>query len=161
MKRLSWKYVAGLIDGEGCIDVQVTRITGMDTNYVRPRVRVAMSNVAVPVLDLLKNNYGGHLCTRDLASQNPRWCSATSWELTGYRTACTFLRNIVNHLILKKEQARLCLWMEANLKGRQVNNTVRDAVREELKLLKRDPHRLSERAQTRLKALCDAIVDNN
>lgn len=161
MKRLSWKYVAGLIDGEGCIDVQATRIQGKETAYVRPRVRIGMSDAALPVLEIFQNNFGGYLSKCALSAKNSAWQNATAWELCGYRLACPLLRNIVNHLILKKEQARFCLWMETNLKNRHVHNTVRDAVREELKLQKRDPHRLSERAQTRILALCDAIVETN
>lgn len=149
MKRYSWKYLAGLIDGEGCIDVQTTNV-GTEA-YIRPRLRVAMSNVAEKLLTEIQANHGGHLCQRQ--HRNPVWSDATSWELAGYKGACKFLRNLVNHLVLKKEQARFCLWMEENIKGRHVSTQVRDAIREELKLMKRDPHRLSERAQERVLSL--------
>jgi len=148
MKRLPWKYLAGLIDGEGCIDVQV----GSQV-YVRPRVRIAMADNAKFLLEMIQNSLGGHLYHRELTSKNPTWQNATSLEFVGYKPACMLLRNIVNHLILKKEQARLCLWMETNIKGKQVSTEVRDAIREELKLMKRDPHRLSERAQERILAM--------
>ena len=149
MKRLSWKYLAGLIDGEGCIDVQVTKVG--DKHYVRPRVRVGMANNALFLLEMMHNSFGGYLSARE--SKNPNWQSSTCWELVGYKRSCMFLRNIVNSLILKKEQARFCLWMETNVKGKQVSTEVRDAIREELKLMKRDPHRLSEKAQERILAL--------
>lgn len=145
MKRVSWKYLAGLIDGEGCIDVQVTKIG--DKFYVRPRLRIAMSDVAVELLETFKLNFGGHLSKRDMAKLNTNWNNATSWELAGYKTSCPVLRNIVNHLILKREQARFCLWMETNLKGKHVGQECVDKCREVLKLMKRDPHRLSESAQ--------------
>jgi len=146
MKRLSWKYLAGLVDGEGCIDVQVTKVGS--NHYVRPRVRVGMADNALFLLEMMQNSFGGHLCKRE--SKNPNWQSSTSWELTGYKKSCMFLRNIVNSLFLKREQARFCLWMETNIKGKQVSTEVRDAIREELKLMKRDSHRLSERAQVRI-----------
>lgn len=145
MKRVSWKYLAGLIDGEGCIDVQVTKIG--DKFYVRPRLRIAMSDVAVELLETFKLNFGGHLCKRELSNENAKWANATSWELSGYKTSCPVLRNIVNHLILKREQARFCLWMETNLKGKHIGQEAVDKCREVLKLMKRDPHRLSESAQ--------------
>ena len=146
MKRVSWKYLAGLIDGEGCVDVQVTKVGGKF--YVRPRLRIAMSNVALELLDMCKLNFGGVLCTRAFdQAKNPAWTQATSWELSGYKQACPVLRNIVNHLILKREQARFCLWMETNLKGKHVGQEVVEKCREVLKLMKRDPHRLSESAQ--------------
>jgi len=149
MKRYSWKYLAGLVDGEGCIDVQITNVS--TESYIRPRLRIAMSNVAKQLLEEIQANHGGHLCQRK--HENPVWSDATSWEASGYKTACKFLRNIVNYLVLKKEQARFCLWMEENIKGRHVSTQVRDAIREELKLMKRDPHRLSERAQERILSL--------
>lgn len=145
MKRVSWKYLAGLIDGEGCIDVQVNKVG--DKFYIRPRLRICMTDVAEELLEMCKLNYGGHLCKRDQKSKNSNWTDATSWELSGYKQACPVLRNIVNHLILKKEQARFCLWMEQNLKGKYIPQECLDLCREELKLMKRDPHRLSELAQ--------------
>ena len=124
MKRLSWKYIAGLIDGEGCLDVQV------HNNYIRPRVRIGMADSAKTLLDIMHTNHGGFLSGRP--SKNEKWQSSTCWELAGYSKACPFLRNIVNHLLLKHEQARLLLWMETTLKGKQVSNEIRAIVRDEL-----------------------------
>ena len=151
MKRVSWKYLAGLIDGEGCIDVQVTKIG--DKFYIRPRLRIAMSDVALELLEMCQLNLGGSLCKREHQTKNPNWNNATSWELAGYKQTCPTLRNVVNHLILKKEQARFCLWMETNLKGKHVGQECVDHCREVLKLMKRDPHRLSEQAQDEILAM--------
>ena len=147
MKRVSWKYLAGLIDGEGCIDVQVVKGDN-GKFYIRPRVRITMSDVALDLLEMCKLNFGGYVYSRTF--QKAEWNSASSWELAGYKQACPLLRNIVNHLILKKEQARLCLWMETNLKGKYVSQECLDTCREELKLMKRDSHRLSEEAQEKI-----------
>lgn len=143
MKRLPWKYLAGLIDGEGCIDVQVTK--GV---YVRPRLRLGMAANTEFLLDMIQNSLGGYKHRRE--SKNEQWQDAVTLDFSGYRQACPVLRNIVNSLFLKKEQARFVLWMETNIKGKQVGTEVRDAIREELKLMKRDPHRLSETAQERI-----------
>jgi len=145
MKRVSWKYLAGLIDGEGCIDVQVTKVG--DKFYIRPRLRIGMCNVALELLTMCQLNFGGHLCKKENSLKNDNWNDATSWELAGYKTSCPVLRNVVNHLILKKEQARFCLWMESELKGKHIGQECVDSCREKLKLMKRDPHRLSEQAQ--------------
>lgn len=150
MKRVSWKYLAGLIDGEGCIDLASTKVN--EQFYIQPRLRIGMANNALFLLEMNQANFGGHLESR-VKSQNPNWQDATTWTLSGYKASCPVLRNVVNHLILKKEQARFCLWMETNLKGTRLQQDVLDAVREELKLMKRDPHRLSETAQERVLAL--------
>jgi len=146
MKRLSWKYIAGLIDGEGCLDVQVTN--GI---YVRPRIRIGMTKSSLFVLEMLKENHGGFLTYR--SSKNDKWEDSVCWELVGYSSVCSFLRNIVNHLLIKQEQARLLLWLETGVKGKQVTDEVRQLIRNELSAMKRDPHRLSEKAQESLKSL--------
>ena len=149
MKRVSWKYLAGLIDGEGCVDLATTKVG--EQFYIQPRMRIAMADSASFLLIDCQLNFGGHLEHRD--SKNEKWQSSTGWTVSGYKQACPLLRNVVNHLILKREQARLCLWMETNLKGTRLAQEVLDAVREEFKLMKRDPHRLSEKAQERILSL--------
>ena len=146
MKRYSWKYIAGLIDGEGCLDVQITN--GI---YVRPRVRIGMANCARFVLENLQTNFGGILTDRQ--SNNANWQDSTTWELVGYSKVCPFLRNFSNHLTIKQQQARFLLSMENTVKGKQVADPARQFIRDELKAMKRDPHRLSEKAQETLKSL--------
>lgn len=155
MKRLSWKYVAGLIDGEGCIDVAVS--TNPYGTYISPRVRICLTDKARFVLEILQTNHDGSLQSRPKPT-NPNWDTATSWELTGYKKVCMLLRNLVNSLLIKKEQARLILWMETHLKGRKLSQEGIETVKREFTLLKRDPHRLSEKAQEAIKPFCDAIV---
>jgi hypothetical protein len=146
MKQVSWKYLAGLIDGEGCIDLATTKVAGQF--YIQPRMRIGMADIAAFLLKDCCTIFGGYLEHRE--SKNDAWQSSTTWTVSGYKQACSLLRNVVNHLILKKEQVRLCLWMETNLKGTRLEQDVLDAVREEFKLMKRDPHRLSETAQERI-----------
>ena len=143
MKRLSWKYLAGLIDGEGCIDIVVNKRD--DVYYLQPRVRITMTVVAKELMDNICNNFAGNREYR--TTNNPKWNDSITWNASGYNRACTFLRNITNHLIVKKEQARFALWMESNLKGRRLTAEAVKAVKDEMKLMKRDPHRLSEQAQ--------------
>ena len=142
MKHLSWKYLAGLVDGEGCIDVQIN-----SGKYVFPRLRVALVAPSGFLLEICKANYGGYLSHRKGSGTHQ---DSICWELCNYTRVCPVLRNLVNHLLLKKEQARFCLWMETNTKGLHVGTLVRDAIRDELKLMKTDPHRLSEQAQERI-----------
>lgn len=145
MKRVPWKYLAGLIDGEGCLDVQIT-----NGCYVRPRLRIGLTKTSEFLLEMCRANFGGYLSQRKGSGTHQ---DSVCWELCGYGTTNKVLRNVVNHLLLKKEQARLCLWMETNVKGQHVSTEVRDAIRQELALMKRDPHRLSEKAQERIIAL--------
>jgi len=158
MKRLSWKYIAGLVDGEGCIDFQLIKKpydrqdgTRSVETYILPRLRVAMTGEALPLLEILHANHGGSLVARK-KPQNPAWSQSYSWELTNGKVR-PVLQNIVNHLLVKREQARFCIWVLDNLRGKQSKqkgyenlSAARTCARDELKAMKRDPQRLSERA---------------
>lgn len=145
MKRLPWKYLAGLIDGEGCLDLQVHKNPKYGF-YAAPRVRIVLTGVGgQDVTAILKNSFGGHISHR--VPTNLKWADSWEWTITSYPRVGKVLRNIVNHLILKKEQARLILWMEQNVKGSRLSEESLKALRLELSLMKKDAHRLSEKAQ--------------
>jgi hypothetical protein len=154
MKQVSWKYLAGLIDGEGCIDLATTKVN--DQFYVRPRLRIGMADNSAFLLEMNQLNFGGILEHRESKQLNHQ--NSTCWTVNGYKLFCPLVRNVVNHLILKREQSRLCLWMETNVKGKRLTQEALYVIREEMKLMKRDPHRLSEKAQDRILS-CDAIVE--
>lgn len=108
------------------------------------------------LIENLHANFGGHISHRGKAAENSNWQDSYEWTVAGYERCCPLLRNIVNHLLIKREQIRLVLWMETHLKGNRSNHKVYDIIREESAAMKRDPHRLSETAQTRI---WDAIVE--
>ena len=143
MKRLPTKYLAGLIDGEGCIDLNISY-----GKYIRPRVRIALAEPSKFVLDMIQNTYGGHLYKREVT--NPDWQNSYSWELAGYGQVCCFLRNIKNFLYIKRQQAEFVLELENLVRGKVLGDEPKRIAREELKLMKKDPHRLSEKAVERI-----------
>jgi hypothetical protein len=154
MKRLSWKYMAGLIDGEGCIDMQANVHKRDGVYYCRPRLRVTLSGESgKEMIDLMLANFGGTHDCRERTFSNPNWLPAYAWCLTAKTHLRAFLQNIVNHLILKKEQARFAIWWIDNVGGKQVTEEVRRLGTDELKAMKRDSHRLSERAAKNFIAL--------
>lgn len=153
MKRMSWKYIAGLIDGEGCIDLQYQYTPRYEGTHIRPRVRVAMATPGKEVIELLAANFGGHIGHRKAKSD--QWQDAYSWELCG-KQCRPFLQNIAGHLIIKKEQARLAIWWIDNGMGKHVSAEVREHLKQELKAMKRDPQRLSDRAASKLKSMIDS-----
>lgn len=161
MKRLSWKYVAGLIDGEGCLDFQITYHKEYPGRpYMRPRLRVTMTESAKEVLDILNTNFGGGLNTRAREFSNPNWQNAWEWGLYG-KPLRPVLQNIVNHLIIKREQAKLMIWAIDNLMGKHIPDAVRERLKEEMKAMKRDPHRLSEVAVRDIQELMVNVADDD
>ena len=150
MKKLSVKYLAGLIDGEGCIDWSVTYDKKYETWRMRPRLRVTLAEPGYDVIDLLYNNFGGNIETRTV--DNPKWLNSKTWCVVGSRSV-RVLNATKNSLIIKKEQAKLGIAWEKLLKGSPISNDMRDLIKEEMRLMKRDPHRLSEKAVHKIKAL--------
>ena len=164
MKRLSWKYLAGLVDGEGCIDMQVAHqdVGGRKQFYCRPRFRMTLSGKAGElVLGMLSANFGGHFdATRFVKrfAKNETWAPAHTWQLTGSSHLRPFLQNLTNHLIIKKEQARFAIWWIDHIKGgnrygEPVIEEIRHFACEELKAMKKDPQRLSERASAEIQRM--------
>ena len=151
MKRFSWKYMAGLIDGEGCLDMQASTDKRDGTFYCRPRFRLTLSgDVGKIVIDQCIANFGGHLEIREATGN---WQTAYTWLLTGKQHLRSFLQNVVNHTVIKKEQAKFSIWWLDNVGGKKVAEVVRRFGVETLKSMKRDPQRLSERAVAEIKQL--------
>lgn len=146
------EYLAGLFDGEGCIDVQrCYPKVGQGRLYVRPRVRMCMSVSAEPLMKALHAAFGGHIVRRRSTSKGQQDSWSLEW-LNG-EAMRVLLNTILPHLILKAEQAKLVLWWLDNMSGRQIKSEgsagmeqARQAFSDELKAMKRDPQRLSERA---------------
>jgi hypothetical protein len=152
------EYLAGLFDGEGCIDVQrCYPKAGRNRLYVRPRVRMCMADSARPMMQMLRDKFGGHLCSRKAGKRNQQDSWSLEW-LNGDDMRC-LLNLILPHLILKAEQARLVLWWLDNGSGRHTTagyigmEQARAAFAEELRAMKVDPQRLSERATKRIASL--------
>ena len=164
MKRLSWKYMAGIIDGEGCIDMQTGRSKKTGKLYARPRLRMTLvGDHGKMMVEMMEANFGGNL--EHLDRGNPNWQETHTWVLTGQVHLRALLQNIVNHMILKQEQAKLAIWWIDNMTGKrsdvvlQADPARRFAI-DEMKAMKRDPQRLSGKAvESIIKMLkTDAIV---
>lgn len=147
MKRLSWKYIAGLVDGEGCIESRLFRDKRLNNEplYIRPRLRITLSESCYFVLENIKIHYGGTLLKRE--STNPNWQSSWTWTIEGKKIR-PFLQNLAKHLLIKKEQALLAIWVQDHLrkKGMQFAEPPKQCASQEMKAMKTDPQRLSEAA---------------
>lgn len=97
-------YVAGLIDGEGCVHLDTPRGT------YRARVSIGMTQPALPLLRELHAQFGGTLRLHREATD--RWAAAWMLALTG-ESAVALLVEIRPHLRLKGPQADLALAVES------------------------------------------------
>lgn len=150
MKRLSWKYIAGFVDGEGCIAMYANKHSDYpDKIYLRPVIKIGLAENSKFVLEMLQTNHGGYFTERKV--DNPNWSDSVMWSLHGKTPIRKFLQNIVNHLYIKKEQAKFVIWCIDNAVGRHLPNEVKIFIDSELKAMKKDPQRLSDRAVEILK----------
>lgn len=97
-------YVAGLIDGEGCIHIEKTRGT------YRARLTIGMTEVALPLLRTLKEEWGGTLY--QMRKPTERWAGAWTWYASG-PDAKAILMEVRPFLRLKREQADTVIELES------------------------------------------------
>ena len=97
-------YVAGLIDGEGCIGIQSNRGRSY---YVE--ITIGMSVKAFPLLKAMGKEFGGTVIQQ--RKQTEKWSAAAKWRIGG-ASAIRFLTKILPYLVLKCEQAKTALQLE-------------------------------------------------
>jgi hypothetical protein len=97
-------YAAGLIDGEGCIYISRER-----SSYSL-RVDTGMSAKALPLMEDLRNEYGGSVVKA--REEMGKWAAAYKWAISG-EAAASMLQRLLPALRLKRPQAELALQMWA------------------------------------------------
>jgi hypothetical protein len=136
-------YVAGLIDGEGCIGILHHK------NIYTPRVDVGMTTKARAILEMLQRAYGGSISMQRKATA--RWDAAECWVLQG-EAAAAFLRKVGPRLILKQEQCQIALKVQEIHDGLHQTSPGRarwtDEARSRCAVLKRRMHELNQKGPT-------------
>jgi len=93
-------YVAGIIDGEGCI--------GLSRSGAGVYPSIYVTNTNIDLLHALKGRYGGIIKVKALRKEN--WKEAYAWKVT-WRSAVLLLEDVGEYLMLKKKQAEtVFLW---------------------------------------------------
>jgi hypothetical protein len=105
-------YLAGIIDGEGCI--RLARRFGKNGDAIC-HIYVAIANTSQLLYEWLENKLPGKGYIRPIsnhAEKRPnthpeQWKPCYTWIVSGNRIAITFLREIAPYLIIKRKQAEL------------------------------------------------------
>lgn len=111
-------YVAGLVDGEGCIG-----FTQIRANLVP---RICITNTNKELIEILYGEFGG--CIRYQKRIKPGWKESFHWVATS-NIAMTFLNKVQKYLILKHPQAT-CLQLYESIrpgKGKRWTADSKDA----------------------------------
>lgn len=98
-------YLAGFIDGEGCI--RISKSKHKKVNYTPIHLKVVIANTNKEIIEWIdKNtNYYGKIYT--VNRKNPNHKTAYYWALSGNRKVVDFLNTMKEFLIVKKKQAEL------------------------------------------------------
>lgn len=107
-----WARLAAFIDGEGCINVhrQVSYRGGKKTHHIGHTLLVRITNTDPRLMEWLKNTFGGIVCR-----QKDRGCQrhvCFNWQPSRADTE-RILRNILDLLVLKRQQAEIGLAFRA------------------------------------------------
>lgn len=92
-------YVAGIIDGEGCIGFNLSQ-----KKFLRVTVDVAMSHFEL--IEALHSQFGGSLMDRGQIEGRKR---IYRWTISGAVETKAFLVQILPYLIVKRKAAELAL----------------------------------------------------
>lgn len=97
-----YHYLAGLVDGEGCIQLSPSN----KGKYRKYYPRLSVTNTHLPVLEMLVATYGGAIHGPKFSRQATKPCY--DWRITGDK-AREVLTKLEPLLIIKKEKAQLVL----------------------------------------------------
>lgn len=106
-------WTAGIIDGEGSIEVSITRVKHRPTGY---RIGVRVGNTNVKMLEALQSMWGGGIT---ISRQNSKlgYRDFYVWTLLSLN-AQALLVAVEPHLIVKRQQANIALALQRRIKGR-------------------------------------------
>lgn len=100
-------YTAGFLDGEGCFSVQ--------KNW---KITVSCANTNRPIIEWLKNNFGGSICKNGTRLRRENHRRIYSWQLVS-RQAGEFCKMIAPYLKEKTEQALLLIAIQQTMGKRR------------------------------------------
>jgi hypothetical protein len=102
-----WSYLAGLIDGEGCISVS-KRINNYNnrgrSDYVQYNFRISVTNTSLKLMKWLISNFGGVYYTKREATI--KHSTSYEWRPKGRGNNEQTLLGIIPYLVIKSEHAK-------------------------------------------------------
>jgi hypothetical protein len=131
-KDTDWAYAAGLVDGDGSINIsKERRYDRPNPFYFRVNVRVAQTDMAA--LIWLKEIFGGciYFQNRQRGNRKTCWC----WSIRSRKLIVTFLESILPYLKIKQQQAQLCLKFYEHVRNHRPKKKITLAEREAQEVL--------------------------
>ena len=102
LQRLDLRYVAGYMDGEGCIRAVLAK-NGKNA----AGLHVFITNTYLPILQDFERQFGGKTSLRNISNKNHK--SQYQWRISNRKDIKSFLSKILPYLREKRAQAELAL----------------------------------------------------
>ena len=111
MEKLSYEYLAGLFDGEGCIRIQKNKWSISCINPVYS-LRLTINMTDKTVINTIHSMFGG--CLNVSKRPNPKHHTMYNW-IIGSKMSYKFLQKIEPFCIVKKEQIKIALQFQEHI----------------------------------------------
>ena len=126
-------YLAGILDGEGCISILKMRMKRPYGVYWHYALQLRIGNTYLPLLEWICERVGGKIYAQTYVTNwRGNRKQAYHWHMQG-RQAANFLALVRPYLIVKSEQADLA--MEFIALGRETAPAARAEMRERMRTL--------------------------
>ena len=102
-RRITRRYLAGLLDGEGYFGI--TAINQAGRSYFSPTIKMALTEKDAYILQEVREILGGYIYKRVFKNNNHN--NAYCWEVKNHPQVKKVLDYVCPYLILKKEQANV------------------------------------------------------
>ena len=102
-----WSYLAGLIDGEGCISIskQVNNYNNRGrSDYIQYGFRISVTNTSLKLMKWLISTFGGVYYTKREATK--KHSTSYEWRPKGRGNNEEILLGILPYLVIKTEHAK-------------------------------------------------------
>jgi len=118
LRLLKISYLAGIIDGEGTINIYKGKRSRSEYN-----LRFYVVNTDKRMIEWLKANFGGLVYSRK-SKEHPDWRKKWEWVLDK-KQVDLILKDIIPFLQIKKEQANLALKFRKTIGNRtRISNSI-------------------------------------
>lgn len=101
--KAKFGYLAGIIDGEGCIAIGA----GKRETCINYNALVLVQNTSKVLIDWLQDNFGGQVYLSKKETERTK--AAWMWRITRKRDIEILLLAVLPYLIVKREQAKILL----------------------------------------------------
>jgi hypothetical protein len=133
VSQIDWARLAAYVDGEGCVHTGMTKHKAPDwqgrkgTEYIK----VFIANTNLQLILWLQDTFGGAIQIQ--TRQSARWKDAYVWTVS-CEIAAEILRGCMPYFIIKGEQAKLCLALQATMKRWGVKGVPTEIVEERTRI---------------------------